>query len=68
MRKNSSKEQINEILDEVMNKDKTYTYRTQDHKRNDAWYQTSITPILNKESRLSNQAAKTDCFPSSLMT
>lgn len=56
LRLNSSKEQIDEILDEVIKSGKAYTYtsRTLDQKGNDAWYQTNITPILNEEGVVSS--------------
>lgn len=56
LRTNSSKEQINEILDELIKSGKTYTYtsRTQDRNSNDAWYLTNITPILSEDGEISS--------------
>ena len=56
LRLNSSKEQIDEILDEVLESGKAYTYtsRSLDQKGDDAWYQTNITPILNETGEISS--------------
>jgi len=56
LKQNSSNEQIEEILKEVQKTREPYTYytRTQDSDSNDAWYQTSITPILNNEGEITS--------------
>jgi len=49
LKDNSSKEEISQILEEVLSTGKPYTYtsRTRDAEGGDVWYQTNITPILD---------------------
>ncbi len=56
LRKLSSKEEINEILDEILKTGKpfTYTSRSLDADSEDAWYQTNITPIVNDKGEISS--------------
>ncbi|MDX2432869.1 MAG: PAS domain-containing protein [Bacteroides sp.] len=56
LRQLSSKEEINEILDEILKTGKPYTYssRSLDADSKDAWYQTNITPIVNDKGEISS--------------
>ncbi|MCK5136411.1 MAG: PAS domain-containing sensor histidine kinase [Bacteroidales bacterium] len=56
LRENSSNENIVEILEQINNTRKPYTYssRTLDTEGNDVWYQTNITPILAEDGEISS--------------
>jgi len=56
LRDNSSNGQINEILEEVLNTGKpfSYTTRVRDTDGSDAWYQTNINPILNDQGQITS--------------
>ena len=56
LRDNSSNGQINEILEEVLETGKpfSYTTRVRDTDGSDAWYQTNINPILNDQGKITS--------------